>query len=94
MARSYKKRSQGGDENKHDSGLKACCEVGAGVSETEKYCGGNGGGLFNPPSDDEEPADLRFVAVTLDAPASVSTDDFLIGDGLPVRGPGINFDDN
>ncbi|MDT0635114.1 choice-of-anchor Q domain-containing protein [Spectribacter hydrogenoxidans] len=56
--------------------------------------GGNGGGLFNPPSDDEEPADLRFVAVTLDAPASVSTDDFLIGDGLPVRGPGINFDDN
>ncbi|CAN0010893.1 unnamed protein product [Chrysoparadoxa australica] len=58
-------------------------------------CGGSdSGGLFNPPGDDDEaPADLRFVAVTLDAPAA-STADFLIGDGLPVRGVGIQFNDD
>ncbi len=57
-------------------------------------CGGSdGGGFINLPGDDEAPADLRFVAITLDAPAA-STDDFLIGDGLPVRGVGIQFNDN
>ncbi|MEQ8800180.1 MAG: choice-of-anchor Q domain-containing protein [Salinisphaeraceae bacterium] len=58
-------------------------------------CGGSdGGGFFNPPGDDEAPADLRFVAVTLDAVSAVSTNDFLIGDGLPVRGVGIQFNDD
>lgn len=56
-------------------------------------CGGSdGGGLLNLPDDDgEAPADLRFVAVTLDSASTPSASDFLVGDGLPVRGPGINF---
>ncbi len=52
------------------------------------------GNVGNGQQDVGEPlqGDLRFVAFTVDAPDGMTAgDDFIVGDGMPVRGPALTF---